>query len=423
MLVCMPALLLRAETARPADTVADAVGINTHFGFSSSAYMIHADLVVALMQEMGVRHYRDGITYLGGGGGAYPASSYAVFNKLGSVGIHGDYVANCSAALSTNEQLLEELNNVEAVEYPNEYDVAGDSKWVATLRSCGAQEWSALHNYPALQFVGPSFVQMNSPAKLGPVPMTANNLHAYFFNYPPDLNYPIGSPSGPNAGGGPCMQSSTGSWDCFPGLRFQADNVGVDGPGKPVWITETGYVTQGSPSTSGQSQYVPAQYEPAYYVREVLWALNNNVGRVYFYSLVDDDAAANSYGLLDGNLQPKPAYYALTNLIHLLADTGTWSGPPDALNYSLSGGDRFLMHTLLEKSDGTFYLALWLAESDWDGAKQITPAPENIQVSVSGHTILSTKTMQSNGVLLPAAVNQASTTLPIGTSPVFLQIR
>jgi hypothetical protein len=262
---------------------------------------------------------------------------------------------------------------------------------------------------------------MGSPAILGPVPMTANNLHFYYNNYPPDLNYVPGSTPGPNAGGGPCMKNTEGGSDCFPGLRYQMDNVQADGPGKPIWITETGYVTSGLATSPGQSQYVPAQYEPAYYVREVLWALNNGVPRVYFYALIDDPSGA--FGLVDQSLQPKPAFYALANLIHLMTDTGTWNGAPESLNYSLAGGDSFLMHSLFQKTDGTFYLALWLAASDWDGSKDITPAPESVSISIQNHMIVDSELMQSTGFFLPTPINQSSVVLPVSTSPIFIRIQ
>jgi hypothetical protein len=395
------------------------VGINTHFGYTNTVYYTQSDLAVSLMQQMGVRHYRDAIVYIGSNA-VYPASSFAIFNKLGRAGIRGDYILSCSLTPAQNAQILTQANNVEAVEYPNEYDISGDSNWVATLRGCGSKLYPVLNSFSVLQLVGPSLVQLSSPASLGVVPMTSNNLHAYVDNYPPDLNYPIGSQLSPNAAAGPCMQSNSGEWDCFPGLLFRLDNVQVDGPGAPVWITEIGYQTSGNASTPGVGQYVPAQYEPAYFVREVLWALNSGVPRTYFYALIDDPGQA--FGLLDGSLQPKPAFYALTSLIRLMSDSGTWNGSPGDLQYSLNGGDRFLMHSLFQKSDGTFYLALWLAESDWNGAQDITPAPESISISVPGHTILSTDLMQNNGVFLPTTINHNTLTLPVGTSPIFLKI-
>jgi hypothetical protein len=410
---------LHSETAKPSSSVANAVGINTHFGATTSTYYTQSDIVIGLLQQMGVRHYRDGVTYLGNNA-SFPSRSFAIFNELGRLNIEGDYILSCSLTPAQNAQILAQINNVEAVEYPNEYDVSGDSNWVTTLKTCGSQLGPAVSVYPGLQLVGPSLVQMTSPAALGVVPMTSNNLHAYFDNYPPDLNYPIGSQQGPNAGGGPCMKATNGEWDCFPGLLFLIDNVQVDGPGKPVWITETGYQTSGNASTPGIGQYVPAQYEPSYFVREILWALNSGVPRTYFYALIDDPGQA--YGLVNASLQPKPAFYALTSLIRLMSDPGQWNGSPADLQFSLNGGDRFLMHSLFQKSDGSFYLALWLAESDWNGAQDITPAPESISISIPGHTILTTELMQSNGVFLPTTINLSTLTIPIGTSPIFLRI-
>ena len=412
------ATLLRSETARPADAVADAIGVNTHFGDYSSSYIVHADLAVSLMRQMGVRHYRDGITYQGSGT-AFPAQSLALFNQLGLSGIRGDYILNCVGDPGQNSTILHRLNNVEAVEYPNESDVSGDGNWATHLKACGATI-SQIVPQTSAPLVGPSLVRMNSAGKLGPVPMTVNNLHAYFNNYPPDLNYPIGSAQTANAGGGPCMKNEAGEWDCFPGLLFDVDNVKADGPGKPVWITETGYVTSGQPSSPGHGQYVPPEYGPAYLTRMILWALKNGVPRVYFYALLDDPGAA--YGLLSADMQPKPSFHALTSLIHLMDDPKSAEMAPATLEFSLSGGDRFLMHSLFQKSDGTFYLVLWLAASDWDGAREITPSEQRVSVNIPGHTILTEELMQRSGYFLPAAVNNDAVNVNVGTSPIFLRI-
>ena len=59
------------------------------------------------------------------------------------------------------------------------------------------------------------------------------------------------------------------------------------------------------------------------------------------------------------NLNPKPSYYALRNLISLLSDKGT---PVQAgkLNYFASGGSSDVHHMLMQKRDGSFYLAIWI---------------------------------------------------------------
>jgi hypothetical protein len=71
---------------------------------------------------------------------------------------------------------------------------------------------------------------------------------------------------------------------------------------------------------------------------------------------------------------PKPAFTALTNLIQLLSDSGT-DFPPDAIQFWTS--DRDVRHLVLEKEDGTFWIALWRNLSLWDTATQtaIVPAP------------------------------------------------
>ncbi len=416
-----PALL--AETAKPANTVADAVGVNTHFGVVGSPYGTNSDLLVSYMHQMGVHHFRDGVVWLHTNA-PFPTSSYEVFNRLGGLGINGDYILNANMTPAQISQALGQIHNAEATEYPNEYDVAGDPNWASTLRKDSAVFFAAAKpasSGSATTLVGPSLVQMNSPRQLGDVSMDVGNLHAYFNNYAPDLNYRIGSVPGANAAGGPCAQDGDGNWVCFPGLKFLINNVQPSVDGRPLWITETGYQTTGSPAAPGQSQYVPGNYLPAYYVREVLWALNNNIPRVYFYSLLDD--AGDTYGLVDSTLRPKPSFYALSNLIHLMDDPGSSSFKPGDLPYSLNSSNRDLMHSLFQKSDGTFYLALWLAESTWDGAKDITPAPVPVSLSVAGHTILGTYTMQQNGVFKTAAVNKSQASLQVGTSPVFVRIQ
>lgn len=419
MLSCALPQALSAETPQPADALADAVGINTHFGFTNSPYYTESNQVVGLLKDLGVRYYRDGILYLGGNF-PYPAQSYTVYNTLAKAGLHADYGLSCAASIQQNAQILQGLTNTVAVEYPNEYDVSGDGQWAATLQSCGSSIAQALKSAPGLPLVGPSLVNMGSPRVLGPVPMSVNNLHSYIFNYPPDLNYTPGAPRSPDAGGGPCTQNAAGQWDCFPGLLFDIDNAQADSSNHaPTVITEFGYVTSGTATTAGGGGYVPAQFLPDYYVREVLWALKSGVSHVFFYALLDDPQDA--YGLVDDALHPKPAYYALKNLIQLFSDTGA-SAPLKPLTYTVSGGDQHLMHSLFQRKDGTYYLALWLNRSEWDGTHAIAVAPETASVSIPGHTIASVRTMQQTGQFASNSASGSALVMPVTGSPVFLEI-
>ncbi len=418
-LSCLTQKPLTAEVPQPADSVAEAIGVNTHFGFVDTPYYLQSDQVVGLLKSLGARYYRDGVFYLGGDF-AYPARSYEIYNTLAKAGLRADYGLSCAASIQQNAQVLEGLSNVAAIEYPNEYDMSGDPLWAGTLQNCGSAMAQALKSAPWLPLIGPSLVQMSSPRVLGPVPMNVNNLHSYIFNYPPDLNYTPGALQGPDAGSGPCAESLAGHWDCFPGLPFAINNATMDsGNQVPTVITEFGYVTSGTPTTTGGSGYVPAQFLPDYYVREVLWALKNGVNHVFFYALLDDQQDA--FGLVNSTLNPKPSFYALKNLIQLFSDAGA-SSPLTPLAYTIKGGDQHLMHSLFQRRDGTYYLALWLNRSEWDGTRAITITPEKVSVSIPNHQLATMRTMQETGQFAVANASGAAVTVPVTGSPVFLEI-
>ena len=76
---------------------------------------------------------------------------------------------------------------------------------------------------------------------------------------------------------------------------------------------------------------------------------------MFDYQLMDDDT--NLYEITDASARPKLAFYALKNLAALVKDGGGGSG---ALDYSVTGAPTSLKQMLLQKSDGSFLLVLWL---------------------------------------------------------------
>lgn len=132
---------------------------------------------------------------------------------------------------------------------------------------------------------------------------------------------------------------------------------------KPMCATETGYYTgtaKGAVSEAVQAKYVP---------RLFLEYFRLGISRTFNYELVDlrpdprDDQACR--GLLHNDLTPKPAFTALKNLIALLSDRGA-QFKPGAMDYALtvhppSGYNRtqYVRHQLFQKSDGSFWLALY----------------------------------------------------------------
>lgn len=101
------------------------------------------------------------------------------------------------------------------------------------------------------------------------------------------------------------------------------------------------------------------------------------IRRTYLYELIDlpprRSAGESSFGLLRSDFSPKPAYSALMNLLHLLADPGP-SFAGEELDFKLGGELSNVHHLLLEKRNGVFYLALWVEEAGYDSAsKKATP--------------------------------------------------
>jgi hypothetical protein len=102
------------------------------------------------------------------------------------------------------------------------------------------------------------------------------------------------------------------------------------------------------------------------------------------YELLDE-VSSPGYGLLHGDLTPKPAFTALQNLLSLLNDSAAGSFTAGSLQYSITGAVPALNHLLLEKRDGSFWLVLWLEESSWDpvNATPISVSPANIGIDLS----------------------------------------
>ncbi len=114
----------------------------------------------------------------------------------------------------------------------------------------------------------------------------------------------------------------------------------------PVITTEFGYDT----STTDPNQAAKWTLDTT------LDAMKDGDPKTYFYALFDD--ASGNFGLMNPDGSPKPAGAALHNLTSLLQDFGV-SFSPGSLDYTIgdtASGDNSL---LLEKSDGTYWLALW----------------------------------------------------------------
>ena len=175
---------------------------------------------------------------------------------------------------------------------------------------------------------------------------------------------------------------------------------------RPVITTEIGWPT---------TQY-SLQDIARYALDATLDGIKDGDAGMYFYAMYDD--VSGTWGLFNDDGSPRPVAIALHNLTMLLADTGSNAASfiPGALNYTLSGTRSGDNAALIEKSDGSFWLAIWNEIQAAGSSHTVTltlPASATITVfdPLNGTAALSTQ----------SGLNTASISIP--DHPVLIEIQ
>jgi hypothetical protein len=337
-LLLVPVVATDAEPARPADAFVDFVGVNTHLGYYDTAYADHEGILKPRLLELGVRHIRDG---------TYNDDVLRKYLDLGRHGIRLLFITDSKRAVERARKLGPMLYAIEGV---NEPDGRGGD-WVSRIREEQQRLYQAVKGDPAtkdLPVVVSSLANLrDSPAKLGDLTpyLDFGNMHPYAAGSPPSRHW----------GWGLSME------------RAIAEARKVSGD-KPILVTECGYHNrmeeQGHP---GVSEAAEAKYLP----RLFFVYFNRGMTKAYKYELLDlkpDPGFTDMerhFGLVRTNGTPKPSFLALKNLLHLLADPGP-AAPSSSLAFQLSGATNNVHRTLLQKRDGTFWLALFQEAASYD---------------------------------------------------------
>jgi hypothetical protein len=352
------AVQTKTVRASSADSFVDTIGINVHMSDLGTVYSDYSSVKNALL-TLGVRHLRDGLV------DTTAASYYAQHNALGAMGIQSIFITSIGQSPQLWQSYPSLMNQCfEAYENPNEMDDGQGPNWLSELDGEMPSLSSAVRGQSnSFPVYGPALVYAQSFPEVG-------NASAYF-DYGNLHNYPGGQyPETPGWGG-------TDAWgNLYGSMPWQLDLLKYDSPGRPWLTTETGYTNQQS-----IGYYVPTWVAATYLPRLVLHNWMWGAKRTYIYELVSD--LGQDYGLIDANWNPKPQYYALANLLTLLSDAGP-AFHTGSLDYGIGGGDSNLQKVLFQKSNGTFYLALWLGEScyDPDTQQSLYVTPELLDVKL-----------------------------------------
>lgn len=402
------------EQAKQADAFVDSIGVNVHLGYTGGIYDNYGGAVKPRLQELGIRHIRDGLK----------PQRLDVAAKLtdlyDTLGVKALLISNPSRHTAAgaldfvkNRLGAQRVAGIEGVNEPNLF--IGGTAWAQMTRNFHRQLFSTFRSDPAtssLPFVTPSLAifDLQTPVMLGDLSDSSDygNIHNYLSGRSPE----------------------TGGWgdNGYGSLTWNFNYVvpAVTGT-KPIFATETGY--HNARNAQSGHKYTPESVEARYLPRLFLYHFNRGVVRSYTYELFDQGTSLSdpeqNYGLLRVDNTPKPAFHALKNLIALLKDPGT-GFTPGSLCYTLSGQTANVHHTLLQKRNGTFYLILWTSAERWQPDAGVETEIPNQTVTlnlatpiVSGNTYL-----PLNGTnALSIHFNPDQITLSVSDSPLVIELR
>ena len=349
-----------AEPARPADNLVAGVGVATHFGFHNTVYHQSWDIVQQRLGELGMRHVRDGLDpHLQDLRKRYGVQAILVTDPTHTW-------EQWAALWHTN------LDVITAIEGPNE----ANGGWLK-LGSHGVYEGKGW----------PDGVRLFQ-----------NDLYRHVKDDPLLKDIPVIAVSTAYKGAGrelvPCRAFDVANIHSYAGGGMPStsfdfrDPYLLLGPGArlpPLAATESGYHTclglskviagaQQGISHAAHRKYIPRHVAACFnagYVWTVIYEFA--AGRPKKNEQEDPEAA---FGLLMPDATPKPAYFALKELLALVGESkwdataGKWQRPtpaqPRALTFALRGAPASVQHMLLQRADSTFQLLIWNEVSCFD---------------------------------------------------------
>ena len=360
--------------AKRADDFVDSIGVNTHLQFTDTVYRNFDTLIEPKLVKLGVRHVRDGAYTSKGHSRNHPY--YKKCRALASEGIRFNLLVNTGTSYvkATDFSKLDDVYEwcdgaVVSFEGLNEPDLRGGD-WAKVTRDVQKKLYKAVkgdRDLSRVKVLGPSVVWKTDDVGDLSDYLDYGNWHPYSGGNCPSCTDPYGN-----------------------GLDSYLPRYREPSGGKPMVMTETGYhnaVNMGATDHRPVSERAAATYIPRLFFEH----FNRGFVRSYLYEFIDlyDDAGRDerdkNFGLLRNDGSEKPAYKALENLIDVLEDPGA-DFTPDALAYDLTGETEKVHATLLQKENGTFYLALWQARASYD-----TGARANAPDEVSARRDLSVK--------------------------------
>ena len=307
------------ETARRSDDLVNFVGVNARFNGTDANWQ----RTLGALRTLGVRHVRDGAVI-----GA-PEAFFDRHATAGALGVKSIFTASHGTSVSALERFAGRVSgDIEGLEAPSGLDASSDVSWVRDLRS----DVNAVHTSAkalGLLSVGPTMASAAAYSSLG----SLSGLEDY---------------------------AGLGSLPCAGVEEPSAPTCSSVKPIETMLTSQPFLVTGTTPTASQLPPAVAALYMPRILLEE--W----NAGAKRSYRADLEVASTSDFALLDQSGAETPAFRALSGLVSLLADGSSGTFQPGSLAYRISGVDSSVHHALFQKSDESFYLALWIDALSYD---------------------------------------------------------
>lgn len=330
--------IVSPTTVTKAAAFVNSVGVGVHFDRGAGPYTNYAQVKQALL-NLGIHHIRDSLT----------TSDAAKYRDLAAAGIKTSGTVprenDTDAELAKSVDLAASLgSSLSSIAGPNEYETTVTG-WVSKLRSIQSRLYSMVNNKPALDglhVLGPSLQTATNESLLGNISGILDDgaIHAYPYGQMPEDK----------------------------AASYLAE-ARVTSGSKPIVVSETGMANASDALRKKYDLPYSERAAQIYTPRLVLEYFRLGVVRTFLYELVNEDNVAGIvprgryFGLMYKDFTPKPSYLAIRNMLVTLADT-TRNFTTKPLNYSISSSAG-LREMLFQKSDGSYYIAVWRPVSVW----------------------------------------------------------
>jgi len=360
--------LIDTVVARSAYDFFNSMGVGTHLGYGTTTYGNFDQLTYPLLKELGIKHIRDGY-----GGTLSRTEQDRRYKILGGEGIKILFCTGTATLASLMPNIKGLLPYLSGVEGSNEVDFSYNrdvTQWKPISISRQQILYDSIKNNPktrSLPVVNFSLAEINTAASI--VGDQSNkidygNMHIYAAAKHPALHW----------GNGLTENQALGYAKLVSGT-------------KPLIMTECGYHNYVAypQNHAGAPEEVSAIYIPHLFFEY----FNMGITRSYIYELLDQNQDVDGdkelhFGMVRYDGTRKPVFNAVKNLISLMSDDTNIT--PSPLGFKLYAQTQSinnnLRYTLLQKSNGSWWIAVFRAESIFNTQTLVTTTLQSEKINL-----------------------------------------